>query len=904
MEPVQCFHCDTRVDDYSAPQLLILEQTASFCCYGCYSIAKMICQQNLTDYYQFRTQTANKAEPEKSDEIEFFDDPEIQNDFLIRDKSESNDDLVLSSDENIKELLLLSENIHCSACAWLIERALNKLKGVKKVRVNVSSQVVVIAWDDTKIALSQIMLALQDVGYNAILYNTENQLKIQDKQNKYWLRRLALAGLGMMQVMMYAVALYLGDNGSSNEGIMSDMTKDHTSFLRWVSFLVATPVLIYSASPIFTNAYTAIKNFKLNMDIPLAIALSLTYMASVLATLQPTVLTQNEIAYKSSTYTTVSEPFFISYGEVYFDSITMLVFFIIVGRYLEFRARMKLASQGNTRKNSPFLLVEKIISYQSKSSSDAEHLMTEKVHFKKIERGDELLIRAGASIPFDGILMSMNAQIDEAMLNGEFMPVEKTKGDRLLGSSINNEQPIILKVSKDFNNGYLQHLKNLQQRCLQQRPDISILADKIARYFVIFILMLALGTFFYWYNHDSAQALWITISVLVITCPCALSLATPVAQTCAITSLNNNQFFVRDKDFLQKLAHVKHIVFDKTGTITHGKLSLNALYNYTPIYNNNEAINQSQSILSDAAIAAIIAALESQSEHPIATAFNQYRNADWSASSLENTAYNGVSGIIKGKYYHFGKKAFIDTHLYNVKNQAIDSLLEKTNDPQSLQYLACEGNLIAAVALNDEVRASAYKACKLLKKRGIALHILSGDPSLQVRKTAQMLDVAHWQKNASPEDKIAYVQNLQSVQGELVLMVGDGVNDAPVMAVADASVAITGAADFTLNSADGYLHSGDLTLLNGAIKQSKMSMKIIKQNLFWALLYNFCVVPFAVMGYIPPYLAAVGMSFSSLLVIMNSLRLNKSFIISGSVSANHQKMAEKIDTNESTVKSF
>lgn len=797
----ECFHCGLPIPANYQQTLEVLGKEREFCCVGCYSVAETIVNNGLTDYYQFRTEQAIRPDQELPPELTAFDEVDIQSEYL------TSTDASQSIDRNSSSILLLSESIRCSACAWLIERTLRKLTGVTGVQVNVATQTISLQWQPDTIELSKILKQLHQLGYSALPYKPEQALAINIRQQKSWLRRLGLAGLGMMQVMMYAVGLYLG--------AWDDVNQQHGHFLRWVSFFIATPVLFYAGFPFYFSAIQSLRQFRLNMDVPITLALFLAYGASIWA-----VVTQS--------------------GEVYFDSVTMFVFFLLIGRYLEFRARQQVSEKVYKGQNSLPVYAEKV---------EAEQSQGKMVSLKKLQQGDEILIRPGATVPIDGELVSEQAEVNEAMLNGEFLPRHKHQGQMVMAGSVNNHQAIRIKVAATVDNSYWAKLLHMQEAALLEKPKIGLLADTVARYFVLFILLLAAVVAWYWMLNEPQEALWITLSVLVVSCPCALGLATPIAMTCGALAHNQRNVLIKGQHFLQNTSHITDVIFDKTGTLTEGIFTVDKV--------------ELLSGLSEKEVLAIIAALEAQSEHPIAQAFYEFKEDDLNAEHIKHHSFSGVSGLINNKRYWFGNRQFVESH---------GATISSTND--NGLWLYDEQKLIAHIELKDKVRDQAKAMVNQLKAKHYRLHILSGDPSEQTEQVATQLGIELWAHAMSPEQKMSYVKALQA-NGKHVLMVGDGLNDAPVMSAADSSIAMAKASDLTRTTADAYLLSENLLDIPFVLKKSKQTQSVVKQNISWALAYNATMIPFAAMGYIPPYLAAIGMSLSSIVVVVNSLKLKR-----------------------------
>ncbi len=790
-----CYHCGEVVTAGLNFRLNIHDETRDFCCQGCLSVAQMIMNQGLDSYYQYRTELADKPEAIEHGVLEMYDDPDILN---------SVSEVAIQPQQRV--IQLNAPQIHCSACAWLIERQLSDLEGVESVLVNVSIKSIKICWNQQSIGLSQLLKRLWQLGYQAEPYQADKVLVQFEREQKSWFRRLGLAGLGMMQVMMYAVALYIG--------AFNDINPEYRDFLRWASFAIATPVLVYGGWPFHRNAWLALKNTRLSMDVPISLALWLAYLASLLAMYQQT-------------------------SEVYFDSVTMFVFFLLVGRYLEFRTRQQVIDKLYRRAPDMPLWVSVI----NQDGSFSKKALT------KIKCDETIEIGAGATVPLDGTLLESHASINQALMNGEFLPVDKKQGETVFAGSQTTDQPVRLKVSQLTNNSYWNKLLKLQQEALTSKPQQTKLADNVARYFVLTILLVALAVGGSWWLVDPSKAVWVVIAVLVVSCPCALSLATPVAETCAALSLNHRNILLKDTQVLSKLAHVTDIVFDKTGTLTAGALKV-------------AAVHLQSSNCTEAQVLTIIAALERRSSHPIAKAFIAYDDPRLQVTSAIQHPYAGVEASVDGQHFIFGQPELINCFIDGASFQGDSDYL----------YLASEDKVIAQVLLEDPLRPQALQACQNLSDK--TLHILSGDPSSAVSNLAHQLGIDCYRNAQRPEDKVAYVTNLQQ-QGKKVVVVGDGLNDAPVIGQADISIAMAAAADITKNGADVILQTENLTDINRLIDKARFSQGVIKQNLFWAFMYNLSMLPLAASGLLPPYLAAIGMSLSSIVVVVNALRLKR-----------------------------
>lgn len=789
---IDCFHCGLPVPAGTTFQAAVLNQAQSFCCPGCLAVAETIVASGLESYYRDRDTLADApaAMPELEGLIA-FDHPEVQRDFVGREGELNSVDLSL-------------ENVSCAACAWLIEKRLHQTEGVARASVNLSNHRLHLVWDQQKTQLSVLLAAIQAIGYRARPFRADTHASQMKKESRGMLMRLAVAGLGMMQAMMYAIALYLGD--------YLGIDAEHRDYLRAISGLVATPVFFYAGWPIYASAYRALKSKALNMDVPVSIALIGTFSASVYAS-------------------------FIGGGETYFDSVCMFIFFLLTSRFMEFKARQKA---GETAA-SLMALTPRLA---TRLGSDDAH---EVIGANQLIPGDRILVKPGETFPADGTVLEGQSSATEALLTGEPLPINKHVGDTVLGGSVNGESALVVQVTRAGGESTIATLNRLLNRALSEKPQIAQNADRMAHVFVARVLVLAVLVYVGWFFVDASNAFWATLAVLVATCPCALSLATPAALTTATNALAQAGFLITRGHVLETFAEATHIVFDKTGTLTEGRLHISD----TDVFRGD--LEQALSIA---------AALEARSEHPVAKAFQRYLNP--AAAQAENTqqiAGSGVSGDINGRRYRLGHGEF-------ALGQA------QIESDQVKVWLADDDGAIACFSLADTLRAESTLVIPALKELGIQTWLLSGDRSQTPYELAKSLGMDHAEGGLSPEQKREAIQQLQAT-GAIVVMIGDGVNDAPSLGQAHLSVALASGTDLTQTTADALLLRDDLRALIAARKEAAATRRIIKQNLRWALGYNLAVLPPAALGFIPPWLAAIGMSLSSLVVVGNALRLRK-----------------------------
>ncbi|PYE40251.1 heavy metal translocating P-type ATPase [Psychrobacter fozii] len=921
-----CFHCG---DPVPQPPFYaeILGQSREMCCMGCQLAAQSIVEAGLEQYYLDRSEISRTASlPTQMTRLEAYDHDEIKQQFVYAQDGMS-----------VAELSV--NNLRCAACTWLIESRLDELDGISKCQVNLTNQRMRVIWNEDKLPISRILAVINEIGYEAKPYRQDTHEAMLARHTNQMLLRLGIAALGSMQAMMYAVALYFGE--------YSDMLILQRDFLRWVSLFVSTPVFFYAGLPFFTSAWSAVRARQVNMDVPVSIALIVTFFASLYATIT-------------------------GQGETYYDSVSMFIFFLLAGRYIEHNARLKAATMANDLVVVEPVLVQKVaedkeaaerilqqisqnmlnetanksedgtadisrdnvnvdpISNQKLSSAmpnfmksidDNVHELTARIaqdwqqsrnqrfslskqeskpepttgvsvedknstQDKKmvtahsLQVGDIIMVEAGSEIISDGILLSPTATVSQSLLTGEGDLIIKTQGDYIVGGAQNDSQPFEMLVTALPEDSQIGLIDRLMNRAMSEKPKLAQQADKLARWFVARILVLSVLVFIGWYIVDPSQAVWATVAVLVATCPCALSLATPIALTVSTNRLASYGFLTTRGHTLQTLAEITHVAFDKTGTLTYGKPNLLNIELTDPLsQKETEGL-----VLADQKdkVLAIAAALEVGSRHPIAHALltAAYQLHLPATQALQHYPAGGVEAMIDGVLYRIGH---VDFALDNTNDASANNditidlvaqrassavvLSRQNNDSDDWQALAC-------FYFNDKVRDSAKSMLDTLKALGIESVMLTGDPSPQALVMAKGLGMESAYNGLSPTDKVNHIQKLQS-EGAVVLMVGDGINDAPVLAAADVSTSIAGAADLAQVSSDSIILNGQIEAITAAKRIADKTERIIKQNFRWALVYNSIVLIPAALGYVPPWLAAIGMSLSSLFVVLNALRLKR-----------------------------
>ncbi|OIQ26351.1 heavy metal translocating P-type ATPase [uncultured Vibrio sp.] len=782
-----CYHCGEEVPANTDFKVEILDEIRDMCCPGCETVAQTIVDSGLISYYQFRTAPAEKVDlvPEQLLTLIHYDNEDVQAEFVRKN-------------EHSSEVTLSVDGVSCAACAWLIEKRLSKVEGVQSIRVNTTTNRAALIWDDSVVKLSELLSNIHSLGYKAAPFEADKHEASYHHAMKQYLYRLGIAGIATMQVMMLAVALYLE--------VFGDLEPEFKSYFRWVSLIFATPVLVYSALPFYMNAWRSIRGRTLGMDVPVSIALIFAYIASLVAT--------------------VTEQ-----GEVFFESISMFTFFLLIGRFLEMRARRKAAAaSGNLLKLIPAV---------------ATTLDGEQIPVKTLKVGDKIRVLPGEHIPADGVIMAGRVHIDESMLTGESLPVVRQQGDSVFAGTLNGEESFELEVTASKANSVISNIVRLQDEAELSKPAIAKVADVVARYFVGVSLIVAASTWYYWQGTRPDDAFWIMLSVLVATCPCALSLATPTALTCATSRMGNFGILLRKNHVFETLCKVNHLIVDKTGTLTCGNIEINQV----DIVSN---IDRDTSI-------ALAKKLESYANHPIAKAFNQFDNdSDIDVEDVENVIGSGISGYYDGKLAKIGSAEFV---LGNVNLGTANSI-----------YLSLDAIHIATFTYSDPIRKDSASFIQQFRDAGIKVTLLTGDTQENADIVAKQIGIDNVVASAKPHDKLDY---LNQVNDDITMMVGDGINDAPTLAGAHISVAMGGGTDVAKASSDMVLLGDKLERLLEARKLALKTRKIIRENLAWSLGYNMLILPLAAAGLVAPYVAAFGMSASSIIVVSNSLRLLK-----------------------------
>ncbi|MGC3964710.1 MAG: heavy metal translocating P-type ATPase [Rhodocyclaceae bacterium] len=796
---VACYHCGLPVPAGVRFDVRVDGESRAMCCAGCQAVAQAIVDNGLADYYRHRDalpESPRDAAALVPAELELFDMPAFQEGF------------VRAAGEHEREADLILEGITCAACIWLNERHLGQLRGVTAVQVNYTTRRARVRWDEQRIRLSDILAGVAELGYRAHPFDPQRSEEIAQRERRSALWRLFVAGFGMMQVMMYAYPAYIARPG--------DMTPAVIGIMRWASLILTLPVVLYSAAPFFRRAWRDLSMRRLGMDVPVALGIGSAFLASMWATLSGS-------------------------GEVYFDSVTMFVFFLLAGRYLEMLARQR-ASRGVEA------VTRLIPAYARRVNGD----VAERVPVASLAEGDLLRVLPGEVIVADGVVVDGRSEVDESWLTGESLPVAKAATDEVFAGSINAASPLVFRARQVAEATRFSALRRLMERAASERPRVVEQADRVAGRFIAVLLLLAVATGLYWWQADPAHAFWIFVSVLVVSCPCALSLATPAALTVATDVFGRLGLLVTRAHAIETLARTDWFVFDKTGTLTEGRLRLREVRT-APAVDRADAL-------------AVAAALERQSEHAIAQAIVAADASSLAATEVHVVAGQGVEGRVNGAMCTIGRHAFVASRTSIPIPQHL--LADRTSEV----VLVREGQWLASFIVNDAVRADALETVRGLRAQGCGVSLFSGDAEGAVRKVADELGIEDARAGMTPEAKHEALRALQA-QGHTIAMVGDGINDAPVLAGAHVSIAMGGGTELARNQADILLLNDALSRILSGRRLARRTLGIVRQNLGWAFAYNILSVPAAMLGWVTPWMAGIGMGASSLLVVLNALRI-------------------------------
>ncbi|OLF55153.1 heavy metal translocating P-type ATPase [Pseudomonas chlororaphis] len=795
--PLPCYHCALPVPAGGRFTAVVLGTPREFCCPGCQAVAEAIVAGGLESYYSHRSEASANPEAlpvQLADELALYDRADVQQPFVRHE-------------DELAETTLLMEGISCAACGWLIEKHLRNLPGVAEARLNLSNHRLHVRWADSQLPLSQVLGELRQIGYAAHPYQADRASEQLASENRLALRQLGVAGLLWFQAMMATMATWPEFN--------IDLSPELHAILRWVALFLTTPIVFYSCAPFFKGALRDLRTRHLTMDVSVSLAIGSAYIAGI--------------------WTAIT-----GVGELYFDAVGMFALFLLAGRYLERRARERTAA-------ATAQLVNLLPASCLRLGSDGQ---SERILLNELRLGDRVLVHPGAILPADGKILDGQSSVDESLLTGEYLPQPRSTGDAVTAGTLNVEGALTVEVLALGQDTRLSAIVRLLDRAQAEKPRLAEIADRAAQWFLLFSLIAAAAIGLLWWQLDASRAFWIVLAMLVATCPCALSLATPTALTAATGTLHKLGLLLTRGHVLEGLNQIDTVIFDKTGTLTEGRLAL-------------RSIRPLGQLASDQCLG-LAAALENRSEHPIARAFGR---APLAAEEVLSMPGLGLEGLVGEQRLRIGQPAFV----CELSACPVPPMPDEAG--QWLLLGDTQGPL-AWLVLDDRLRSDAPALLATCKARGWHTLLLSGDSSPMVASVAAELGIDEARGGLRPDDKLQVLQALHR-QGRKVLMLGDGVNDVPVLAAADISVAMGSATDLAKTCADAVLLSNRLDALVQAFSLARRTRRIIIENLLWAGLYNGLMLPFAALGWITPVWAAIGMSISSLTVVLNALRLTR-----------------------------
>jgi P-type Cu2+ transporter len=719
---------------------------------------------------------------------------------------------VSGADQGLCESRLVVQGMHCAACADAVEAAIGRQPGVVAAQVNAATRRVTVTWDRRQTSASTWAQAAAHIGYRLLPAQAASRQDVVVGEQRIALWRLFVAGFCAMQVMMYSWPLYIADPGT--------ISPDIESLLRWASWWLSLPVMLFASAPFFTSAWRDLRLGRVGMDFPVSIGILVTFGVSTAATYEP------------------SGP----WGQdIWFDSLTMLVFFLLGGRYLEAKARTRTAGALDA-------LLTRLPESCERQKAEGDW---ERVSARRLQLGDVVRLQAGQSFPGDGVLLSEGATVDEALLTGEALPVEHVRGDSLIAGSRNLRGWVTMRVTGLGQSTRFAQIVALMERAMTDKPRLAVLADRVAGPFLLAVLALAALVAWYWWGEDPTRALSSAVAVLIVTCPCALSLATPAAMLSATGALAREGVLVQRVQALEALSRVDTVVFDKTGTLTSERPQLVRVF-------TGEGISREQAL-------ACAAQLANGSAHPLSQALVSAAPAQSTSHWLSWTELPG-RGVEahddQGQTWRLGAMTWCGAPSPEGYAQAV--------------HVGLSNGLgwVATFVFDEALRDDAAETVQRLQGEGFGVHLLSGDHAGAVQRVADLLRIDAYEAGVTPEGKTQTIERWQA-QGRRVMMIGDGLNDAPVLSQADVSVAMGSGAALSQSQADVIVQSGRLGDVLALRAVALRTVGVVRQNLAWALGYNVVAVPLAAAGWMPPWVAGLGMATSSLVVVVNALRLRR-----------------------------
>ncbi|MDD0838795.1 cation-translocating P-type ATPase [Curvibacter sp. HBC61] len=706
------------------------------------------------------------------------------------------------------------EGMHCAACALTIEQALRSVPGVSDAQVNAATRRARVVWQPGLVRPSTWISAVEAAGYHALPARDAFNAELRQREQRRALWRMGVAGFCMMQVMMYAWPAYVSGPG--------DLSEDMAQLLRWASWVLTLPVMVFACSPFFASAWRDVRQRRISMDLPVALGMAVTFVVSTGATFDPAGVLGHE---------------------VYFDSLTMFVFFLLTGRWFELRLRDRTAGALEALMNRMPDSVER-----RTARGDFE-----RVAVRRLVLGDVVRVLPGEGFPADGQVIEGQTQVDEALLTGESSPVWHGVGSQVTAGSHNLTAAVLMSVQRLGAETRFAEIVALMERASLDKPRLAILADRWARPFLVSVLVAAALSAAYWWSVDPGRALMVAVAVLIVTCPCALSLATPAAMLAAAGALARQGVLVRNLQGLEALAAVDRVVFDKTGTLTRDGMAVQGL--------------QRRDGVSADEVWAAARALAAHSLHPVSRALLQAAPAvpERVLAAVHEVPGQGLEGLwqVPGQ----------PDRTLRLGSARWCGLGDASSQAAAQVHLAEDGVWLASFELQEDVRPDAQAAIQQLHGLGLQVSLLSGDRQAAAQRVASALGIDEALGDCTPADKLKHLREAQQA-GHQVAMVGDGLNDGPVLAGAHVSFAFGNAVPLARSRSDLVVMGGQLARIPESIALARRTLKVVRQNLIWAAGYNAVCVPLAVVGWLPAWLAGLGMALSSLLVVLNAARLS------------------------------
>jgi len=813
-----CFHCGLPAAGSTACHGIVAGESHQFCCSGCFSVCQVIHEAGFNDFYQRlqKRQATMAPPPDAPADIDQYDLQEVQQEFTQ------------TLADGAQQARLMVEGIHCAACVWLIEKALRGMQGVIKAEVNLVHHRLLLQWQPNQVTLPQVIHRLAALGYAAVPFNLDNVEGSLQQQNRHLLFRLGFAAFGAMNIMWISIALYAG--------AFSGIGSEYQHFFHWVSLAIATPVLLYSGGPILISAWRGLVRARLTMDLPIAIGAVVTFGYSLWQTSNGGI-------------------------HVYFDTVVIFLFVILIGRYLEAMARRNASS-------ATLRLLELQPRMATRLTADGSE---ERVVVRKLAVGDHLRIKPGDKVAADGTIIEGNSHIDESMLTGESHPVHKRQGSHIAAGTINGEGPLIMQVEAVGAATVLARIIHLVESAQGSKARIQRLADRIAPWFVAVTLVLAAITLIYWWRVAGFDtALLAATAVLIITCPCALGLATPMAIAVSTGLAAKNGVLVRNGEALERLADITHVVLDKTGTLTTGKMRVTAIFPADP----SQKVHQ---------LLQLAAAVERHYSHPLANAICASAEDKGipflPCEQPQLLAGMGITGRVQGQDIDVGNQRLMQAHGVTLPDHIRQRCATIEMAMATPVLVAANGVIVGVLQVEDQLRQGACELITNLGQHGIGITLLTGDSAavslrLQQQLLQQTATPIRVIADLLPAEKAKQVMLLQQ-QGEILLMAGDGINDAPALAQADISIAMGSGTDLSMECSDIVLMGSDLQRIAWVVMLGKQTLKTIRQNLTLSLAYNTILVPIAMAAWVTPVFAALAMPVSSLLVIGNAILIRR-----------------------------